>query len=293
MRIVFVGAVEFSFYALRKLISLGADVVGVCTAKESKFNADHFDLSGICLENDLPCLITSNINDIESIDWIRSRRPDVIFCFGWSRLLNKEILSMPPLGVVGFHPAALPANRGRHPLIWALVLGLKETASTFFFMKEGADDGDILSQCKIEIADDDDARVLYDKMTNTALLQIQKFVPSLMVGNYDRLSQEGLLSNSWRKRSRLDGQIDWRMSAHSIHNLVRGLTRPYIGAHFIFKSEEIKVWRTKVIYGIAVNMEPGKVVAYQNDCPVIKCGENAICLIDSELKTNCGVGEYL
>jgi len=41
-------------------------------------------------------------------------------------------LGIAPLGVVGFHPAALPANRGRHPLIWALFLGLKKTASTFF-----------------------------------------------------------------------------------------------------------------------------------------------------------------
>ena len=34
---------------------------------------------------------------------------------------------MPALGVIGYHPAELPKNRGRHPLIWALVLGLKKT----------------------------------------------------------------------------------------------------------------------------------------------------------------------
>ena len=47
---------------------------------------------------------------------------------------------------MGYHPAELPYNRGRHPIIWALALGLKSTASTFFYMKEGADDGDIISQ---------------------------------------------------------------------------------------------------------------------------------------------------
>lgn len=41
------------------------------------------------------------------------------------------------MGVLGYHPAKLPQNRGRHPLIWALALGLKKSASTFFlWMKE-------------------------------------------------------------------------------------------------------------------------------------------------------------
>jgi methionyl-tRNA formyltransferase len=178
-------------------------------------------------------------------------------------------------------------------LVWALVLGLKETASTFFFMKEGADDGDILSQCKIVISEDDDARTLYNKMTNTALLQIQQFVPALDGGYFDRRSQEGLPSNTWRKRARLDGQIDWRMSASAIHNLVRGLAKPYVGAHLISDSEEIKVWRTKVIDGVPENLEPGKIVAYQNGCPVIKCGEDAICLLVTERKIELGLGGYL
>jgi methionyl-tRNA formyltransferase len=83
------------------------------------------------------------------------------------------------LGVVGFHPAALPENRGRHPLIWALVLGLEETASTFFFMDEGADSGDLLSQRRISIEPADDAGSLYARITEVAMCQIREFVPLL------------------------------------------------------------------------------------------------------------------
>jgi methionyl-tRNA formyltransferase len=35
------------------------------------------------------------------------------------------------------------------------------------------------------------------------------------------------------------------MSRRAIYNLVRALTHPYIGAHLIYKGEEIKVWRVK------------------------------------------------
>lgn len=43
MRIVFIGAVQFSRACLAKLLDIGADVVGVCTLEDSSFNADHVD----------------------------------------------------------------------------------------------------------------------------------------------------------------------------------------------------------------------------------------------------------
>ena len=47
MRILFIGAVKFSAKALEMLISIQAEIVGVCTLKESKFNSDHEDLTNI------------------------------------------------------------------------------------------------------------------------------------------------------------------------------------------------------------------------------------------------------
>lgn len=293
MRIVFIGSVEFSQHALECLLSIDAEVVGICTLQKSQFNADHVDLSLIGNKHGIPCLYPENINSEDSLAWIKDKTPDVIFCFGWSKLLKQELLALPPLGVVGFHPAALPANRGRHPLIWALVLGLQETASTFFFMDAGADSGDILSQRNIPIENDDDARVLYNKVTKVALLQIQEFVPLLAAGSFPRVPQNSLFSNTWRKRSVADGKIDWRMSASSIHNLVRGLAKPYIGAHFFFEGQEFKVWKTAVVRDVANNVEPGKVLWLENSKPVVKCGEDAICLLLTEQSFEPALGSYL
>jgi methionyl-tRNA formyltransferase len=47
MRMVFIGAVEFSSSALRELLAMQATVVGVCTISASLFNADHVDLTPI------------------------------------------------------------------------------------------------------------------------------------------------------------------------------------------------------------------------------------------------------
>ena len=293
MRIVFIGAVEFSRHALERLLAMRAEIVGVCTLQESKFNADHVDLASISEAHGLAWLYAENINSTETLNWIRGKAPDVIFCFGWSKLLKQELLGLAPRGVVGFHPAALPANRGRHPLIWALVLGLEETASIFFLMDSGADSGDILLQREIIIDDEDDARTLYDKVTQTALAQIEELVPMLAAGTCPRHKQDQKLANVWRKRSTADGRIDWRMSARSIHNLVRGLAKPYVGAHFIAAGQEIKVWKTALVSDAPKNIEPGKVLMQTAGGPVVKCGENALCLLVTEPSFEPIVGSYL
>ena len=237
MKVVLIGSVEFSLRVLEKLISIDVDLVGVCTKKSSTFNSDFFDLKPLSDINEVPCLYVDDINSTKSVEWIKNLNPDVIFCFGWSSLIKKDILALAPMGIVGYHPAKLPKNRGRHPLIWALALGLKESASTFFFMDEGADTGDMLSQVDFEISYQDDARNLYDKVVEIALIQIEEFIPALEKGTYTRIKQNEKESNDWRKRNELDGEIDFRMNSRSIYNLTRALTKPYVGAYIKFNEK--------------------------------------------------------
>jgi methionyl-tRNA formyltransferase len=293
MRIVFIGNVKFSLEALKCLVKLEAEIVGICTSKESEFNSDHIDLSSFAETHGISSFYAKDINSKDSINWIDSKKPDIIFCFGWSWLIKKNILELAPLGVVGFHPTALPENRGRHPIIWALVLGLKKTASTFFFMDEGVDTGDIISQKEVLISDQYDARDLYLKIIEVALKQIEIFLPNLASGNYQRKKQNLFFSNTWRKRISEDGLIDWRMSAISIHNLVRGLAKPYPGAHFILNGKEIKVFKTSIYEGAPKNIEPGKIMVQEGNEIVVKCGEGAITLYVIDPTVNLITGDYL
>lgn len=293
MRIIFIGSVVFSQQALIRLIEMRANVVGVCTLEQSTVNADHSDLSSVCKAHDIPCVYAPDVNAAESMSWIADKQPDIIFCFGWSKLIRKKLLSIAPMGVVGFHPAALPANRGRHPIIWALVLGLKETASTFFLMDEGADSGDILAQERVEIRDEDNATTLYEKITQCALGQISCFVPKLASNTCPRSPQDDNRANVWRKRGKEDGRIDWRMSAHSVRNLVRGLARPYVGASFLYEGQEYIVWNTEIIANVPDNAEPGKVLEVSGAGPIIKCGEQGVRLLKMEPAFRPPCGEYL
>lgn len=292
MRIVFIGTVEFSKIMLEKLIELDANVVGIFTSKSNSINADFADLTILSQSNNIPLRRSNLINSRQSLDWIREKRPDILFCFGWSRLLKSEVLSLAPMGVLGYHPAELPKNRGRHPLIWALALGLTHTASTFFFMDEGADSGDILSQYPIQIESTDDAADLYKKMVDTASSQLVDFLPQLQCGNYPRESQNHELANVWRKREKRDGEVDWRMGACEVHNLIRALARPYVGAHFVYNQKEYKIWKARIVEFNEPNIEPGKVLQ-GGQCPVVACSRGALQILQIEPDLTLTAGEYL
>lgn len=293
MKIILIGCVQFTKQALVKLIALKADLVGVITKEESPFNADFEDLAPVCRHYGIPCLQTDDVNAEATLRWVRERMPDVIFCFGWSNLIKKELLEMPPRGVIGYHPAALPENRGRHPIVWALALGLEKTASTFFYMDEGADSGDLLDQLEVVINYKDKAADLYRKVTETALVQIENFLPGLSRGNAQRIPQDHSRANAWRKRSVRDGAIDFRMSSRSIYNLVRALSPPYPGAHLQYKDSEVKVWEAREEAFAAANFEPGKVLAVRNGEILVKCDGQAIWLVKHELNPLPRIGEYL
>jgi len=125
------------------------------------------------------------------------------------------------------------------------------------------------------------------------MAQLRDFVPRLEGGSIHPEPQDEDKANIWRKRGPADGRIDWRMAASNIHNLVRGLTRPYIGAHFDYDSQVIKVWKTEIEPDAPMNFEPGKVLAVDNDTLLIKSGIGAIRLLDYEPLISLKPGLYL
>lgn len=296
MRIVFIGCVKFSAATLGKLLTLkdrNIQVVGVVTKSRSQFNSDFVSLQPIAKKNKIPCLLADHLSPTEMTRQISALAPDVIYCFGWSHLIGPDILNIPLIGAIGYHPAQLPANRGRHPIIWTLALGLTQTASTFFFMDKNADSGDILSQKTVFVSEKDDAGSLYEKLTAMAQKQILHFTKQLARGHVPRIKQEHRLANSWRKRTDADGKIDWRMSATSIFNLIRALSSPYPGAFCEFRGNRVKVHRAMVCRSEEKNLEPGKVLSVTGKTITVKCGEQAIKLLAHDFRKLPVKGECL
>ncbi|GAB5348741.1 formyltransferase family protein [Alteriqipengyuania sp. 357] len=295
LRAFFVGCVESSDVALETLIANeSVDLRGVLTLRASKFNADFVDIASRAEAAGLPVHYAEDIEKAALPGLLREADVQVVFVIGWSRLISADALAVPAIGTVGYHPAALPANRGRHPLIWALALGLEQTASTFFLMDEGADSGPILSQVPLAIANEDDAASLYRKVLQVMPGQLQGIVAAMADGTLAPQPQDHALATTWRKRGAADGLIDWRMPASGIYNLVRALTRPYIGADFRLGDDLVKLWHCAEFDGdVPENAEPGKVLEAGPDGVVVKAGIGAVRLIETSDMPTPTVGDYL
>jgi methionyl-tRNA formyltransferase len=295
LRIALIGCVHFSETMLRSLLSSpDVAVQGVVTRRQSAINADFVDLTPLAAQHHVPVFHAEGNAQDAMAAWLRGLELDAIFCLGWSYLLKPELLSLAPQGVVGYHPALLPRNRGRHPIIWALALGLPETGSTFFRMDAGADSGPILSQRRLAIAPDDDAAALYARLEAVAQQQIGELAQGLRQGTVKVVPQEAAKATAWRKRGRQDGRIDWRMTAPAIYNLVRALARPYPGAHCDTPGGEVKIWRCRLGPESAADIEPGFVLSVSGRDLHVQCGLGSSLIVEQhEFSVLPQPGDYL
>lgn len=291
MRIVFIGAVEFSTHCLEQVVKAGGDVVAVFTptAHAARHNSDYSDVGAAASTAGIPVYQFTNINDAECVMELRGYAPDVIFVFGLSQMISDQILTLPPMGCIGTHPALLPKDRGRHPLIWSLVEGLEEGGLTFFYLEDAVDSGDIIWQGRFPIAFEDDARSLYDKMKNAATEGIAEFLPLLKKGEAQSTPQDDSLATYRRKRSEADGLIDWSSDSVTIYNLIRALARPYVGAHTFWGHQRITVWRSAPVSNFspvgnnsnALNI-PGQVISQTVSDFLVATGDGVLRIVESD-----------
>lgn len=294
MNIVLMGCVKSSEVALATLLSIPeVTVAGVVTVRRSAINSDYVDLTPIAEKAGVPIFYDhGRSHTAELVQFIHEHNADYVFCIGWSQLLTKEVLAAPKRGVIGYHPTLLPKNRGRHPIIWAIALGLTETGSSLFLMDEGADSGPIISQKKLALAPRETAGSLYNKLLVLLDEQLRECVPQLAAGTLVPQPQDHTQASYWHKRGKADGEIDWNKPAIDIDRLVRALGAPYPGAHFVRGGRDIIVAESRLAESADSGRKPGEIVARDGNYLLVKCGQGMLWILPQE-PIECEIGEYL
>lgn len=293
-RYVYIGAVESSAFCLEALLNMQINIVDIMCLHEkaAKFNSDYFDLGIVASKYGKSVYYFSKIQ--EEVDRIREMKPDVVFVLGISQIIPKCILEIPTMGCIGIHPTLLPRNRGRHPIIWTIVNGLKKCGVTLLWLDEGVDSGDILGQKEFIIDVLDDAASIYNKVMKLSVQILSEKCPDLEKGITTRIKQDHSKANYWRKRKHKDGEIDWRMSSKRIYDLVRALTMPYVGSHCLYKGKECKIWKARIVSleEELENLEPGKIIDVNESKITVKTGDGAIEIVQHDFSQLPEIGEY-
>jgi len=89
---------------------------------------------------------------------------DVVAMAGYMRLLSTEVLDTFPDRVVNIHPSLLPSFAGPSGIREAFEYGVKITGVTVHFANEKFDEGPIIAQEAVEVAEDDTIQTLEAKI---------------------------------------------------------------------------------------------------------------------------------
>ncbi|HET6939126.1 MAG TPA: phosphoribosylglycinamide formyltransferase [Nocardioides sp.] len=95
---------------------------------------------------------------------VAEHQPDLVVSAGFMKLVGQDFLADFGGRFVNTHPALSPSFPGMHGAADALAHGVKVTGCTLFFVDEGVDTGPIIAQRAVEVADDDTAESLHERI---------------------------------------------------------------------------------------------------------------------------------
>lgn len=250
MNIIYMGTPEFAVPSLVNLHNNGFDISLVITQSDKpKGRGKKLQFSPVkekALELGIEIFQPKNINEEESIQKIRSLRPDFIIVAAYGQLLKKEILEIPKYGCLNVHASLLPRYRGAAPINWAIINGEDETGITIMNMELGLDTGDMILEKSIPIKDCDDFISIHNKLSDIGAELIIDAIKSIIDDRAIYKPQDNSKSNYAPMLYKETGRIDWNKVGLDIYNLVRGL-KPWPNAYTEYKGEIVKIHRVKFL----------------------------------------------
>jgi methionyl-tRNA formyltransferase len=184
---------------------------------------------------------------------------DLLLMVNWRRMVPLEVCRRMRLGSFVFHDSLLPEYRGFSPTVWAIVNGEDHTGVTLIEAAAGADEGDVVDQARVPIGPRETIAAVMERVTGTYLELLERNLPALLAGTAPRRPQDHSRATLARRRTPEDNRIRWSWPAARIHDLVRGITRPYAGAFTTFEGRELRVWAARL--DPSAHGPPGRVLA--------------------------------
>jgi methionyl-tRNA formyltransferase len=288
MRTVWVSFDTIGRDCLEAAADAGAEIVGVVTLPGpiDPARSGQCSFEEVARRLGAELVETSDVNGEETLTALQSLAPELVFVIGWSQLVRETFIAVAQEGVFGMHPTLLPRHRGRAPIPWAILSGLARTGVTLFEIVDSmADSGAIVGQMVVEIAEDDTATTLFDRLATAHVALIREYVPELIGGTARRIPQDVRRASTWPRRAPADGVIDWETRARYLYDWVRAQTRPYPGAFTFLGDEKIVVWRARAVE-LEERAPAGTIVAERPEGHVVACGEGGLLL--EEVETEAG-----
>jgi methionyl-tRNA formyltransferase len=223
------------------------------------------------LELNIP-VHTVSAKSQQAFDIINDFSPDIIFVVAYGQILPDRILKSAKLYPLNVHFSLLPDYRGATPVNTALLNGDKTTGTTLMVMDIELDTGDIVFQKKCNIAEDDNATSLFEKLIDISVQMIDDNWDDLCSGQITRTPQpDGATYTKLIKKS--DLILDLNSDAEMIVNRIKAFTIDP-GVKTNFRGNPLFIEKAELIAD--TSGEPGTVFEVGKDFFNVYCGKGAL-----------------
>lgn len=311
MRCIFMGTPDFAVSVLDALEREGHEIFLVITQPDKpsgrKGGIAESPVKIWAKERDLPIYQPENIRSKEAIEMIRDFPIDIGIVAAYGQIIPPEILDVPTFGYINVHASLLPKYRGASPIQWSIINGDDKTGITIMQMGPGLDDGDIIMQEEVDIADDETGESLFDKlavmggnMCCMAMVAISNSIVTPIKQDESKATYVSVIKKDF-------GAIDFTNEASHIERMTRALD-PWPSAFTYWKGQMLKIYKAKVVTeeeiveagdllggSMAMESMPGTVVFTDPYQILIRCGYGFLAVTDLQLagKRRMDVGDFL
>ena len=286
MKVLFMGTPEIAATILQAIIKSKHEVVGVVTQEDKPKgrgkNLSMPPVKEVALEHGIEVFQPHIIKEESAINRLREFNADIFVVAAYGKILSKEILDIPKYGCINAHASLLPKYRGAAPIQWSIIDGEKLTGITIMQMDEGLDTGDMLFKAVVEIADDDTADTLYDKLSVCGGSLTVEALDRIEEGDIHPVKQEDSQATYAKMLDKSLGRLSFNRPSAEIERLVRGLNS-WPGTFTYINGKTLKIWETKLT-DIPSNGEPGTIHSTDGGRLFVNTLDNALEIISIQLE---------
>ena len=243
MRVVFMGTPSFAVPVLEELIK-NYDVTLVVTQPDKEVGRKRIltpsPVKEVALKNNIKVFQPTKIR--EDYQEVLDANPDIIITAAYGQIIPKILLDFPKYKCVNVHASLLPKYRGGAPIHHAIINGDEYAGVTIMYMAEKMDDGDIISQDKILIGDDNTTE-LTERLSILGRDLLIKTLPDIFSNNIKPIKQNESEVTFAYNISKEDEKINWHNTSIMVYNQIRGLAdNP--GGYAIYNDKKVKIYKS-------------------------------------------------
>lgn len=290
MRIIMLGTGDFALPTFMALLDSPHELVALVTqpdkpqGRKQELIPSRIKLAA--LENGVPIDQPEDVNASDSIEHLKTYRPDLLVTAAYGQILSAGLLGVPTSGGINLHGSVLPSYRGAAPVARAIADGLVETGVTVIKMSPKIDAGGMIAVARTPIGPEETAGEVEARLAAIGAPLVVECVGRIVEGTASIIPQEKARVTRAPKLRKEDSPIDWTKPARAIHDHVRAM-QPWPVASTAWTSADPGRAPTRlIVHRSAVestNAEPGVVVEASGDRLVVGAGQGALRLLSVQV----------